>query len=117
MVFEESWGKVGGILQKLAIFEKGLSRFCHGGFVGYFNISLYETTDYTDFMDFFADLNPTVLVGNEVFDFGPTKMMLNFGFWREEFLPQPGYANLPRQARARRERFAAARGHRWLREF
>ena len=30
LVFEESWGKVGGFLKKVAIFEKGLSRFCHG---------------------------------------------------------------------------------------
>jgi len=32
MVFAESWGKVGGFLQKLAILKKGLSRFCPGFF-------------------------------------------------------------------------------------
>ena len=29
VVFNESWGKLSGFLKKLAIFEKGLSRFCH----------------------------------------------------------------------------------------
>jgi len=31
VIFEESWGKVGWFLEKLAIFEKWLSRFWPGG--------------------------------------------------------------------------------------
>ena len=54
MVFEEGWVKLSGFLQKLAVFENGLSRFYHGGIDGSFNISLYETTDYTDFTDFIS---------------------------------------------------------------
>jgi len=45
MVFEESWGKVEGFLQKLAIFENGLSRFCPGCFSLIINVSLYETAN------------------------------------------------------------------------
>jgi len=34
VVFDESWGKLSGFLQKDASFEKGLSRFWFGWFAG-----------------------------------------------------------------------------------
>ena len=45
LVLDETWGKVGCFLQKLAIFKKGLSRFCPGCFSLIINVSLYETAN------------------------------------------------------------------------
>ena len=60
MEIEESWGKVGCFLQKVAIFEKGLSRFWPG-WISWENQCKYLLD--TDLHWFFVILIPSAVVG------------------------------------------------------
>ncbi|MBN2376676.1 MAG: hypothetical protein JXD22_09750 [Sedimentisphaerales bacterium] len=49
VIFEESWGKVGDFLQKVAIFKKGLSRFWPHFERGKISIRYSFTMIYADY--------------------------------------------------------------------